>query len=318
MKLGILTAAMSAAIALAIPASAQDGFPVTFTDAAGVEHTFETAPKIGCLWSGCTELFADLNVQPYAAWEGDSVFEFPAGPAMHVVEDDSNPELWAAVDIDVIITRVPFHTWSEQLADVASIVHLHHPSYGESSQTGYGAYVENLKIFGQLTGENDAAEAAIARFDAMVANLKELATDETAKIEVAAIWSSDETNEYWSIGTVNPFCVLIAEIGIGKCAPNEDIGEVEMNAEAFLALDPEWILYMNGGSENRDDPVWNRLSAVQNGQVIDAGDRVYCCSTRGLIHAFQQYTHFVIDETVPAPGNLDDFDPTQSPLVASN
>lgn len=314
----MMTAIAAITVAATVPASSQNGFPLTITDAAGVEHTFETPPNLGCIWSGCTEILADLNVPLYAGGSEEGIFFAPAGPPTHSIEDEDNPEHWIAVETDVIFTRVPFGTWSDQLREFIPIFHLHHPSYGESSQTGYQAYIENLRLVGQLTGENEAAEAAIARFDNMVANLKELATDETAEIEVAAIWASDESDEYWSIGTVNPFCVLIVEIGIGKCTPNEDIGEIEMNAEAFLKLDPEWILYMNGGSENRDDPVWKRLSAVQNGQVVDAGDRIYCCSTRGFIHAMQEYAHFVIDETIPAPGKLDDFDPTQSPLVTSN
>lgn len=219
--------------------------------------------------------------------------------------------------MDFSIVPVPFGTWVEQLVDVASIVHLHHPSYGKSSQTGYQAYIENLKVFGQLTGETDAADAAIERFDNMVANLKAKATAETATTKVAVIWGGDDTEVYYTVGTVNPFCVLIDEIGVGKCAADEAVGEIEMNAEAFLKLDPDWIVYMNGGSENRDDPIWERLSAVKNGQVIDAGDRFYCCSTRGLIHALQDYTHYVIDASVPAPGKLEDFDPTKSPLVVA-
>lgn len=316
----LMVGAVAASLSLtsAFSASAADGFPITFTDAAGVEHKFDAPVKIGCVWSGCYEILADLGVKVHAASGIDaSNFYHPLGLPTISVEDDGNPEHWAAAEVDVIITRAPYLTWSKQLVDVASIVHMHHPSYAETDQKGYQSYIKNLELMGMMTGKTAEAKVAIERFENMKKNLKKLATAETAKINVAVIWGGDDSEVYWSIGSVNPFCDLIKEIGIGNCAPDQAIGEVEQNAEAFLKVDPDWIVYMGGGSEQRDDPIWKRLSAVKNGQVINAANRFYCCSTRGLIHALQDYTHYILDETVPAPGKLDDFDPTQSPLVAA-
>lgn len=313
--------AMVAAILAGQSALAQDGFPLTITDAAGIEHMFETPPKIGCAWTGCTEMMADLGLQFQASTsrgEGD-IFNFPVGNPVHQIADWGNPEYWAAAEVDVIFIRVPFGEDAELFSTAAPAFHLHHPSYGESSQTGYGAYIENLRIFGQITGETERADAAIIRFETMVTNLKAMATDETRANTVAMIRGGEGRDNYTGFGATNPFCVLIAEIGFGQCVPGTDVApEYELNAEAFLELDPDWIVYMGGGHASRTGPIWDRLSAVQNDHVIDTSDRAYCCSTRGLIHALQDYTHFIVDSSVPAAGNLEDFDPTLSPLVQSN
>lgn len=309
-----LVSTMFAASILGQTAFAVDGFPLTITDAAGIEHKFETSPKIGCRWSGCTEMMADLGLQVHAAsWFEPSQFGFPVGAPANLVEDWKNIEQWVATDVDVLLARVPNGKWSKYFEDVAPVFHLHHPSYGESNQTGYEAYIKNLELLGQLTGETAKADAALQRFNNMVANLKLLATDETRKNTVAIIRNGEG---YRGFGDTNPFCVLIAEIGFGTCVPGKEApAEYEFNPEAFLKLDPNWIVYMEGGYEDRNDPIWNRLSAVKNGQVFDSSDRFYCCSTYGLIPAMQDFTHYVVDDSVPLVGDINDFDPTKSPLA---
>lgn len=53
--------------------------------------------------------------------------------------------------------------------------------------------------------------------------------------------------------------------------------------------------------------------------MYDAGNRVYCCSLRGLEHALQEYAHHAYRPAagVPAPGPVAAFDPTTSPLAAA-
>ncbi len=152
--------------------------------------------------------------------------------------------------------RVPVDPARDALKAAAPIFYLHHPSYGRSSQAGYQAFIENLRIVGRLTGKPEAAEAAIGRFETALTNLKQLSTPETAAQSVAVLFNGDG---YTAIGPENPFCVALAEVGLGNCV-GQGAASVEINAEEFLSLNPDWIVYQFGEQpyKDRSDPVWSQ------------------------------------------------------------
>jgi len=295
-------------------------FPLTITDALGQAFTFETPPKLGCDWYGCYETMADLGIALHAAAMTPAMAEAPyyspVGPPEHLIEDLSNPELWAATDMDLFLSRVPDDPYFDTFRQIAPVFFLHHPSYGVSSETGYHAYIANARLLGQLSGQPEAAEVAIAQFETMLTNLRALSTPELAEQTVGMLYSDAV---YYSIATDNPFCVLLAEVGLGQCMGESTGRSVEYNAEEVLALNPDLIIYMGEGVsyQERTDPVWFELTAVKEGRVFDViGSRYSCCSMRGLIHSFQEYVSHVLPEAgIPAPGPVATFDPTQSPLV---
>ncbi|MBX3013029.1 MAG: ABC transporter substrate-binding protein [Caldilineaceae bacterium] len=313
------TAAVTTTVAMSATTDGAALFPLTITDATGQEFTFDAPPKIGCSWYGCYEALADLGVPAYAAalaeGETTSIFYGPAGPPTHLIADSSNPELWAAAEIDLFMTRVPDSADLDPMRQVAPVFFLHHPSYGESDQQGYGAYLQNLRILGALVGKPEAAEAAIARFTNALAYLQALSTPEVAEQTVAVLFQGEG---YRVIGPDNPFCVALAEAQLGRCI-GEGAASKEFNAEEFLKLNPDWIVYQAGDAsyQDRTDPVWEELTAVKEGRVFDAtNNRYYCCSTRGLILALQDFAHHILpDAGIPATGPRNTFDPTQSPLV---
>lgn len=297
-------------------------FPLTITDALGQELTLEEPPIIGCDWYGCYETFADLGITLHAAAMTsamlDTDFYSPVGPPDHLIEDLTNPELWAATDMTLMLSRVPDDAYWDTFREMVPVFFLHHPSYGKSGVTGYQSYVENARLLGQLTGETEAADAAIARFETMIDNLRALSTPELAEQTVGFIWSGEG---YYSIATDNPVCTLLAETGLGNCMGTGIGRSVEYNPEEVLALDPDVIIYMlegeSAGHIERTDPIWAELTAVKEGRVFDAiGTRYMCCSMRGLVHSMQEYVHHVVPKAgIPAPGPEADFDPTMSPLV---
>ncbi len=299
-------------------------FPLTITDALGQEFTFETQPKLACDWYGCYETMADLGVVLHAAAMKlamtEQPFYSPVGPPDHLIEDLSNPELWAATEMDVFLSRVPDDPYYDVFRQMVPVFFLHHPSYGVSSETGYQAYIANARLLGQLSGQPEAAEAAIAQFETMLANLRALSTQELAAQTVGILWSEEV---YSGLATNNPFCVLLADVGLGRCMGESTGRFVEYNAEEVLALNPDLIIYMlEGGPSHteRTDPVWGELTAVKEGRVYDViGTRYTCCSMRGLIHSFQEYVSHVLPEAgIPAPGPVETFDPSQSPLIQAD
>lgn len=292
-------------------------FPLKITDAAGQEFTFDAPLKIGCAWTGCHEFMADLGLNPHASWTWlengyASPLYFPFGPPTHDIVDVDNPEAWAAAEVDVIINRLPVDPGDDAFKLAAPVFYLHFPSAGPPSLPGYQAYLENLRLLGQLTGHPAAAATAITRVETLLATLRSLATPETEQQTVAALFADEA---YRAIGHANPFCAIIGEVGLGHCI--ESGWWDEINSEAFLALDPDWIAYMGGDYTGRTDPVWAQLTAVKAGRVYTTTSQRYdCCGTRLLVHALQDYvSHLLPDAGIPNPGPEEAFDPLQSPLL---
>ena len=313
--------------------SAAVSYPLELTDAAGEVHRFEEPPaRIGCWWLGCSEVLADLGVRPHAAGaeiSGPLFFPDGTGPVV-TISDGNSVEEWAAAEPDVLVGDA----WgvggdnAEAFAQVAPVFHLHTPFYdGHETETlrGIDAYAENLRIMGKLTLRTAEAEAAIARFEALLADLKEVAPAGAGDTVIALLWASNE-GQYFLLEAESPFCDAIEGASLGLCIDEQG----EINAEAFLGIDPDWIAYIAFGEDSWQkrppDPVWQQLSAVEAGQVYDSNGRgngstrIFCCSLRGLEHALLEYAHEVWGEAagVPDPGPAYDYDPRDSAVLTGS
>jgi ABC-type Fe3+-hydroxamate transport system substrate-binding protein len=311
-------------------------YPVTVTDGGGQEVTFEEpVSQIGCLSGVCdSTLAADLGVTPVAlcgftpgVLEQQPVFLFPDGTApienLNVCDD---PEVWARTGAELLIDWIVTPDELSSLEQAAPVIQTFDPT-APKGVNGIDAYFMNLEMFGQVTGRTDEAQAAVDRYYRLVDALKERAPADAADTEVALVlYSNDGT--YLLPGPQAPFCQALEDNELGHCLVpdgwNADTWEI--NAEALLAADPDWIAYMieplysapknyeeDYGTiwQERDDPVWGELSAVKNGQVYDSGGMQHCCSLRGIEHALQEYAYHVWGEEggVPDPGMILDFVP---------
>ncbi len=292
----------------------------TVVDAAGIQHTFSTPPKIACVWYGCIESMAEMGLVPNAVSVGEpnisSVFYFPQGLPEHVIVDNANIEDWAKTGVDLVITRLPVTPEWRRFSEHIPIFYLHHPGYDTSDRTGFDAYLENNRLLASLAGQVELATAANNRFLQVIDNIKQLSTSEIKRQSVAIIGS---TRSYDPLGAKTPFCAALKAAQAGACFSEGGVDQ-ELNSESFLRWDPDWIVYeVDQSYKKRKDPIWKRLSAVRNGNIYNAkGNRYYCCSTRGLIHALQEFSHYGVSKQIPLPGDLTSFDPSKSPLVMNN
>ncbi|MEM9464862.1 MAG: ABC transporter substrate-binding protein [Actinomycetota bacterium] len=292
-------------------------FPRTVTDALGNEFVLDQPARIGCAWTGCDELHATLGVvigagAPLAGYEDSPMF-YPLGPPSFIPSNVFDVEDWSESGIDFVLRRVPEDPFFTNLEAVVNVFHLHHPSYGDSTSVGFQAYLDNLDLVGRLLGREAEAAAAIERLQTMVDDLTAMSTPETRARTVAILFPGDG---YQVIGDENPFCDVLALTGLGDCL---DYGTVEIGAEAMLQEDPDWIIYQGGAessTEDRTDPTWERLTAVQAGQVIDSRfGQYYCCGDRTLVFGLQEFVAASLsDSGIPAPGDPTTFDPDTSPL----
>ncbi|MEM9654188.1 MAG: ABC transporter substrate-binding protein [Actinomycetota bacterium] len=295
-------------------------YPLTIADAFGTEFTFDAPPRVGCGWYGCVEAGAELGV-PFAASiateeESASAYYGRAAPDVFIT-DFLNPEEWAAADVEILMVS-PGSVQAPDFAPVAEVVpvfSLHYDNFLSDQWPGvlggYDAYIENIRLIGQIMDRQAEAEAAIARFDAVVENLAAYATPETAEETIGIIGLLG----YASLASGSALCQVLNEAGHGTCV-GSGVAEI-LNAEAFLALNPDFVIDTGDPAERETDPIWPQLAAVQNDNFINfETDRFYCCSTLGLILASQEYVHKRFpDAGMPAPGPNADFDPRTSPLV---
>ncbi|MEM7143454.1 MAG: ABC transporter substrate-binding protein [Actinomycetota bacterium] len=302
-------------------------FPLTITDAIGQEFTFDEPPRIGCLWYGCSETTSEIGAAVAGAGIGEDelnspFFTFGGNPETRLV-DPFNPEEWAAADVDLILNseQGAGSPANESVAQAAPIFFLHYATFlGEIPDDelgGYDSYVENIRLLAQLTDMPEAADEAIARFDALKASLEALATPETAEQTLAILGAIPG---YAMLGPESAFCVLLNETGHGTCV-GEGVGQL-LNSEAFLALNPSVIIHSDFGGDQtlesrNDDPIWGLLDAVQNDNVYPSVlSRYYCCSVSSLVLAMQEFVALVYPETgIDAPVAAASFDPRTSPLV---
>ncbi len=303
-------------------------FPLTIKDAAGIEHTFASpVTKIGCRYYGCIESLADMGLVPYAAPAGDSgAFFYPAGGPNVAIEDFDNLEEWAAAGVEVMVDLVsPAAAEDAQTLSKAAPVFFLNAPYkawdATNFKVGIAAWRDDLRLLGAITGHLELAEAATARYDTFVANLAKRAPAGAGGQVVANLLFTDD-GTYSLMDPGSPFCEALSGNSIGRCLDVNgwSADSWEINAEAFLAANPDWIAYSvwdEGQSYTaRTDPAWSRLSAVKDGQVFDF-TRTNCCSLRMLTHALQDYAFHVWGAAggVPDPGPEHDFDPTKSPLA---
>lgn len=312
------------------PSEAGVTYPLEIADATGALRTFTTPPeRIGCWWLGCMEVMADLGVVPHAAEAASSgPFFYPAGEPAVKISDAFSVEEWAAADLDLIVTDLSgFGDNQDAFEQVAPVFYLHTPFYvgSEEKLRGSDAYVENLRLMGQILDRADEAEAAIERFDSLVGALKERAPEAAADTVLSALWGSNE-GQYFLLEANGPFCAVLEDDLLGRCIDEEG----EINAEAYLAIDPDWIAYIAFGTDSwrtrPADPVWGKLSAVSKSQVYDSNGRgngvtrIFCCSLRGLEHALLEYANEVWGDEggVPDPGPAYDYDPMRNPLTTGS
>lgn len=312
-------------------------FPLTVTDAAGQKLTFDKpVTNIGCYWAGCDEILADLGVVPAASsniQNDGGKLVYPNGtPKADITKlgGEDNPESWAAAGVDLIVVRGPASASVNAFKSAAKVLYLYAPGFDDATPyKGLDAYRQNLRLLGQVTGHPDAATAAIKRFDSFMAALKSKAPAGAAKTSVALIFQSND-GTYTLVGPTSPFCVGLVDYGLGTCvsSPSRNATSWQINAEAFLALNPDWVVYMGGESGKstswvkRNDPTWGKLSAVLAKHVYDSPDaREYCCSLRVLAPSYQLYAFHLWGAAsgIADPGPVLQYDYTdQSTPLASH
>jgi iron complex transport system substrate-binding protein len=287
----LLCALPLCAMLAAAPAIARD-----VTDSMGTVTVPDAPKRIVVLTNEGTEALLALGVTPVGAansWNGDPWWDHISdamdGAEPVGKESAVNLELIAALEPDLILANKQRHEEIyPQLTAIAPTV---------MSKELRGNWKINFRLYAEALGKEQEADAAIADYDASVADLREKLGDHLNE-EVSVIRFVPGQIRIYQLDSFSG--VLLKDIGFHRPA-NQNVEEfaIRTGKESIPDMDGDRIFYFTydtgdgkGTSLEEEvlaDPLWQSLSAVKAGKVHQVSDAIW--NTAGGILAAKLMLH---------------------------
>ncbi|WZH51866.1 MAG: ABC transporter substrate-binding protein [Nocardioides alkalitolerans] len=259
------------------------GGAVRATDATGVEVALDApAERIACLTMICVDALTEVGITPVAYRDQLALDERYAGPDADMREitggfGEENVEDIALAAPDLVIGLAGAQDGLRDAVEEIAPLYLVDPGSWEES-------VEVLRTVGELTGTQEAADAAADAF--------------TERVEHAAEHRSDLTTlsmfgEPGSLGVdsvATPVGSLLAEVSDYPWEAGAD-PFATVAVEQVAAVDPD-VVFAQAFSASSDteplserlasDPQWAQLAAARNDRVVEVEAPVWATG-RGTI-----------------------------------
>lgn len=273
----LLCALPLCAMLAAAPAIARD-----VTDSMGTVTVPDAPKRIVVLTNEGTEALLALGVTPVGAansWNGnpwwDHISDAMDGAEPVGKESAVNLELIAALEPDLILANKQRHEEIyPQLTAIAPTV---------MSKELRGDWKINFRLYAEALGKEQEADAAIADYDASVADLREKLGDHLNE-EVSVIRFVPGQIRIYQLDSFSG--VLLKDIGFHRPA-NQNVEEfaIRTGKESIPDMDGDRIFYFTydtgdgkGTSLEEEvlaDPLWQSLSAVKAGKVHQVSDAIW-------------------------------------------
>lgn len=282
-----IPAAEVPAVAPAAPAPA-DG-PITVTDGSDTLVTLDQpATRVLCLTSNCVDILADLGVEPYAVLTADTetigqLPEFFGARASAFLPIGGS---WMEPAIEEVIAAQPDLIIGHPFAhsELRGQLEGTAPLYLVHSIRSLDDAVRNLKEVAQLLDRSDAATAAVAGFEAKLADYRARSPRtltalmiEGSDVNISAMTSESVVGQLLAEVTLYPWTTP-------EGMTVEWVGYIPYSLERVLADNPD-VLFVNSVSwtgpveplsqQFAANPVWAQLTAVQQGRVYEVEDQIW-------------------------------------------
>lgn len=254
-------------------AASAEGFPRTITDGAGRELTFEKPPeRIVTYYNDSFGMLATLGVMPVAQSVNpemltDPIYFGEAGASIPTIGYTDAPDLEdvAAARPDLVL--VYSLEEAQALEGIA-------PAFVTPNPATLEELYASVRLYGELLGLEDEAEAVVQRFQD---RLNAYAKANEANAEQTILKLARYEGQFSVATRADPVCQMlnvVATCDWEPSAPDEGWG-YDTSIEGVLALNPDIIIFNNWTDQSfaealaevEADPLWNELSAVQNGRV---------------------------------------------------
>lgn len=238
-------------------------YPITVTDANGVEVTIQDEPDrvvtlapsaSQVMWAiGAREKVVGMPVNPYTAYLNGS------REKTDVVNDQLQPQIETIVGLEpdlVLAPNIISNDTVEQLRSAGITV------YRFEQAASVRDVVAKTRLTGRLVGEYDNATQVSARTLATLRAYRNATADETQPTVYYAMGGGYTAGPQTFIGDV------IAAAGGQNIARSANISTYGViNTETVVNLDPDWIVVPEGRPVPYG-PAMNETTAIQQGHIV--------------------------------------------------
>ncbi|GEL78216.1 ABC transporter substrate-binding protein [Tenuibacillus multivorans] len=256
-----------------------------------VEHAMGETPiegtpeRIVVLTNHGTEALLSLGITPVGAvqsWTGDPWYDHISdqmeGVEVVGTESNINLEAIAALDPDLILAnKMRQEEYSEQLSEIAPTVF---------EETLRGDWKINFELIAEAFNKQEEGQQVLddyqKRVEELRANLEEAGKLDT-KVSMVRFMPSDVR-----IYHKDSFSgIILDEIGLARPESQDvdDFAAKGVTKERIEEMDGDVIFYFTYQPEGEDgesvesewvnDPLWNNLSAVQEGKAYEVSDTIW-------------------------------------------
>ena len=250
--------------AAADPPAAASAFPRTIEDSSGASVTIEASPqRIVSHSPGATEILFAIGAGGRVV-AADEFSDYPPETAQleRVAYANPDPERELALDPDLVLMAANQLEQVEQFRDLGLTV-----LYVEEASTVAGV-VESVRFFGELTGDDERAEALAEEMGGRIAAV----TAELADIEAGPRVFFELDGTLYTVGTDTFVGDLLTLLRASNIAEGAASAFPQLTAEAVIEANPEVVLLADGEFGESIEtvcarPGWSAIAACETGRV---------------------------------------------------
>ncbi len=276
-------------------------FPMTYVDAAEREVVIESVPtRISVSYLPYWEYLVTLGITPVATSQAQHYIDtwapfegYDFSEVVDLGDTDVNLEVLAQVAPDLDIEP----SYDEAVENIAKIAPTIVMDPRARMDWRFG-----LEEFGKVVGKPEVATQKIEEIDAQIDASREAiaeAIDESATVVVMSMMGKDR------FFSARKPVLFDEEDGLGLTPPEgypKENDYEQISLEGLLEMDPDYIFVavFRGDEaifeETMEDPIWESLSAVENGHVYRLEGYAHANSIMSMVYTMEQMTQILTEQ----------------------